>query len=202
MFQKNKMMYFIVFAFLFNGCTANKVSDSLIQKSCKEASKSPGPYMIPDFEIVCIASLKENPKSQKARNLGDLTMVGANNAISNLTNVKRMVEKIIKERKYKNSLTKKLLEECLKLYSNSFKLLTSGLNYVKMRNFDKAADDFMDAGEGPAFCGLKFNGDNQQISPVKEENIVLITMFDIPKTFARDVSYEQRNNKNKKEETN
>ncbi|KAF2537674.1 hypothetical protein F2Q70_00006902 [Brassica cretica] len=129
-------------------------------------------------------------------------MVGANNAISNLTNVKRMVEKIIKERKYKNSLTKKLLEECLKLYSNSFKLLTSGLNYVKMRNFDKAADDFMDAGEGPAFCGLKFNGDNQQISPVKEENIVLITMFDIPKTFARDVSYEQRNNKNKKEETN
>ncbi|KAG2243943.1 hypothetical protein Bca52824_094196 [Brassica carinata] len=147
--------------------------------------------MIPDFEKVCIASLKENPKSQKARNLGDLTMVGANNAISNLTNVKRMVEKIIKERKYKNSLTKKLLEECLKLYSNSSKSLTSGLNYVKMGNFEKATYDFMDAVDGPAFCGLKFNGDNQQISPVKEENIFLITMFEIPKSFAMGASHDQ-----------
>ncbi|KAF8105092.1 hypothetical protein N665_0163s0062 [Sinapis alba] len=189
MFQKNKMMYLIVFAFLFNSCTTNKVADSLIQKSCKEASKSPSAYGNPHFIINCIASLKENPKSQKARNLGDLTMVATINAISNLTNVKRMVENIIKERKYKNDLTKKLLEECLKLYSNSSKLLTSGLNYVKMRNFDKATDDFLDAGDGPAFCGLKFNGDNQQISPVKEENIFLITMFQIPVTFAMELSH-------------
>ncbi|CAG7912201.1 unnamed protein product [Brassica rapa] len=193
MFQKNKMMYLVVFAFLFNGCTANKVVGSLIQKSCKEASKSPGAYRNPHFEKVCIASLKENPKSQKAKNLGDLTMVGTINAMSNLTNVERMVEKIIKERKYKNSLTKKLLEECLKLYSNSFKSLNLGLNYVKMRNFDNAADNFLDAVEGPAFCGLKFNGDNQQISPVKEENIFLMTMFQIPVTFAMKASYAHRN---------
>ncbi|CAH8379449.1 unnamed protein product [Eruca vesicaria subsp. sativa] len=178
------MMYLIVLAFIFNGCTANKDADSLIQKSCKQASESPGADMIPDFERVCIASLKENPESQKARNLGDLTMVGANNAISNLTNVKRMIEKIIQERKYKNNLTKKLLDECLKLYSNSFKSLNSGLNYVKVRNFDKATFEFMYAEDGPAFCGLKFNGDNQQISPVKEENIFLVTMLKIPVALA------------------
>ncbi|KAL0736768.1 hypothetical protein Bca4012_012978 [Brassica carinata] len=185
------MMYLIVLAFLFNGCTANKVADSLIRKSCKKGSKFPGGYSIPDFEKVCIASLKENPKSQKVRNLGDLTIVGANNAISNLTNVNRMVEKIIKERKYKNSLTKKLLEECLKLYSNSYKALTSGLNYVKMGNFEKAEDEFMNAGDGPPFCGMKFNGDNQQISPVKEENIFLITMFQIANFLASEAAYEQ-----------
>ncbi|KAJ4887515.1 Plant invertase/pectin methylesterase inhibitor superfamily protein [Raphanus sativus] len=185
------MMYLIVFAFLFDGCTTNKVADSLIQKSCKKASKFPGGNMIPDFEKVCLASLKENPKSQKVRNLGDLTIVGANNAISNLTNVKRMVEKIIKERKYKNSLTKRLLEECLKLYSNSYKALTLGLNYAKMQKFDKASDEFMNAEDGPPFCGLKFNGDNQQISPVKEENIFLITMLQIPDFLAWEAKYEQ-----------
>ncbi|CAH8355013.1 unnamed protein product [Eruca vesicaria subsp. sativa] len=186
------MMYLIVFAFLFSGCTANKEADSLIQKACKDASTSPGGDMIPHFEKVCIETLKENSKSQNARTLGDLIIVGANNAISNLTNVKRMVEKIIKEKKYKNSLTKKLLEECLKLYSNSFKLLTSGLNYVKIRNFVKATEVFLDAEDGPAFCGLKFNGDNQQISPVKEENIFLMTMLLIPESFAMEASHDQK----------
>ena len=45
------------------------------------------------------------------RNIDELTVVGANNAISNLTNVRRIVENIIKEKKYKSSLSKKLLED-------------------------------------------------------------------------------------------
>ncbi|KAF8105094.1 hypothetical protein N665_0163s0064 [Sinapis alba] len=110
-----------------------------------------------------------------------------------------MVEKIIRERRYKNSLSKKLLEECLKLYSNSTKSLTFGLNHVKMRNFDKATNDFIDANDAPVLCGMKFNGDNQQISPVKNENNFLMTMLEIPLSFAMEVSYQ---NKHKKEEIN
>ncbi|KAG2261818.1 hypothetical protein Bca52824_068897 [Brassica carinata] len=169
-------------------CTANKVADSLIQKYCKIASQSPGVESNPHFEKDCTASLRENPESQKVRNIGELTMVGANNAISNLTSVRRIVENIIKERKYKSSLSKKLLEDCLKLYSKSSKSLTSGLNYCKVRNFEKAKNDFMDAEDAPIFCGMKFNGDNQQISPVKKENDFLITMIAIPLQFAWDVA--------------
>ncbi|KAG2264691.1 hypothetical protein Bca4012_078147 [Brassica carinata] len=105
---------------------------------------------------------------QKVRNIDELTVVGANNAISNLTNVRRIVENIIKEKKYKSSLS---------------------LNYCKVRNFEKAATNFTDAQDAPIFCGIKFNGDNQQISPVKKENEFLITMIEIPLQFAVDITH-------------
>lgn len=175
------LMNLVAFALLFNGCTANKVADALIQNSCKEVPKFTGMVSRwPHFENDCIASLKENPQSQKARNIDDLIMVGANNAISNLTNVKRIVEKIIKERKYKSSLSKKSLEDCLKLYSKGSHSLISGLNYIKKGNFDDAEHEYTDAVKAPIFCELKFNGDNQQISPVKKENNLLVTMIQIP----------------------
>ena len=175
------LMNLVTFVLLFNGCAANKMADALIKKSCKDARKFTGLVsQWPNFEKVCVASFKENPESQKARNIDDLIMVGANNAISYLTNVKRIVEKIIKERKYKSSLSKKSLEDCLKLYSKSSHFLISGLNYLKQGNFDEAKYAFKDAQEAPIFCELKFNGDNQQISPVKKENDLLLTMINIP----------------------
>ncbi|KAL0761083.1 hypothetical protein Bca101_077233 [Brassica carinata] len=183
------LMYIVVFVLLFTGCIANKKADSLIQESCKKISKSVLVDTIPHFEKDCIESLKANPESQKARNIDDLIMVGMNNAMSQLSNVKTTVEKIIKEKKYKSSLSKKLLGECLKLYSKSFKSLTSGLNYCKVRNFEKAATNFTDAQDAPIFCGIKFNGDNQQISPVKKENEFLITMIEIPLQFAVDITH-------------
>ncbi|KAJ0242328.1 Pectinesterase inhibitor domain-containing protein [Hirschfeldia incana] len=177
------LMYIGVFVLLFNGCMANKVADSLIQKSCKRISKSILVDTIPHFEKDCIESLTANPASQKARNVDDLIMVGMNNAKSQLSNVKRIVEKIIKERTYKSSLSKKSLEECLKLYSKSAHKLTSSFNYIKKGNFEKARYELNDADEAPIFCELKFNGDNQQISPVKKENNLLLTMINIPYMF-------------------
>ncbi|CAA7014664.1 unnamed protein product [Microthlaspi erraticum] len=91
-----------------------------------------------------------------------------------------MVEKILKERKYKSSLSKKLLEDCLKLYSEGFQSLTTSLKYLKARKFQKAREGFLDKRTGPTLCELEFNGDNQQISPVKKENYVLEDMIDIP----------------------
>ncbi|KAJ4901441.1 Plant invertase/pectin methylesterase inhibitor superfamily protein [Raphanus sativus] len=174
------LMYTVVFVLLFNGCMANKVADSLIQKSCKNISVSIIVETIPHFEKDCIASFKENPESQKARNVDDLIMLGANNALSYLMNVKGIVEKIIKEKKYKSSLSKKSLEDCLQLYSKSAHMLTSGLKYLKKRNFEKAQYEIIDADEAPIFCELKFNGDNKQISPVKKENNLLLTMIYVP----------------------
>ncbi|KAJ0240614.1 Plant invertase/pectin methylesterase inhibitor superfamily protein [Hirschfeldia incana] len=178
------LMNLVVFVLLFNGCTANKLADDLIQKSCKEAPKFTGLVSRwPHFEKDCIASFKENPQSQKARNIDDLIMVGANNAISYLTNVKKIMEKIIREKKYKSSLSKKSLEDCLNLYSKSARLLKSGLNYLKKGNFDEAKYAFRDAEEAPIFCELKFNGDNQQISPLTKENNLFLTMIQIPVIF-------------------
>ncbi|CAH2046130.1 unnamed protein product [Thlaspi arvense] len=169
-----------MFVLLFNGFTANKVADSLIQKTCKESSEYPSAINNPQYYNLCIASLKENRESQKVRNMDDLTVVGANNAISNLTNVKNIVEKIVKERRYKSGLTKKLLEDCLKLYNEGYQSLTSALKYIKLKDFDKASTGFDNAKNGPILCELEFNGDNQQISPVKKENDLLFNMITIP----------------------
>ncbi|CAH8358093.1 unnamed protein product [Eruca vesicaria subsp. sativa] len=183
------LMSIVVFVLLFSSCMANKVADSLIQKSCKNISDSIIVFTVPHFEYDCIATLKKNPESQKARNIDDLIMVGMNNAVSYLTTVKRIVEKIIKERKYKSSLSKNSLEECLKLYSKSAHMLTSGLNYLKKGNFDKASLEINDADQAPIFCELKFNGDNKQISPVKKENNLLLTMIYIPYVFMLERHY-------------
>ncbi|CAH8311878.1 unnamed protein product [Eruca vesicaria subsp. sativa] len=177
------LMYIVVFVLLFSGCMANKVADSVIEKSCKNISDSIIVETITNFEKDCISYLKENPESQKARNMDDLIMVGLNNAISYLTKVKRIVETIIKERKYKSSLSKKSLEDCLKLYSKSAHMLTSGLNYLKKGDFEKARFEMNDADEAPIFCELKFNGYNKQISPVKKENNLLLTLIYIPLQF-------------------
>lgn len=172
-----------MFVLLFNCSTANNVADSVLQKYCKKISDYPGATGNPNYYSFCVASLKENPESQKVRNIDDLTLVGTNNALKNLTNVKGMVENILKERKYKSSLSKKLLEDCLKLYSEGYQSLTTSLKYLKAREFQNARKGFYDAKTGPTLCELEFNGDNQQISPVKKENYVLEDMVDIPNMF-------------------
>ncbi|CAN6909941.1 unnamed protein product [Brassica oleracea] len=68
MFQKNTVkMYLLFFAFLFNSCTANKVADSLIQKSCKKITKFLDKDSDSNFLKDCVASLRENPESEKYR---------------------------------------------------------------------------------------------------------------------------------------
>ncbi|CAH8278015.1 unnamed protein product [Arabidopsis lyrata] len=62
-------------------------------------------YAEPYTYKFCITSIKENPESQKVRNVDELTVVCTNSAISNLTKVKGIVENILNEKKYKNKLT-------------------------------------------------------------------------------------------------
>ncbi|AEE33126.1 putative pectinesterase inhibitor domain-containing protein [Arabidopsis thaliana] len=183
-FQRKKetmkfLIYLVVFVLLFNGLTANRVENSLVQKYCNQSSKYAERY----FYKFCIASLEENAESQKARNSNDLTLVGTNNALSNLTNVKRIVEKIFNERKYKGRLSKKLLQKCLKLYSEGYDALTSALKYIKVRDLFKVSVHLQKAKEAPSICEMGFNGDNKQISPMKKENDVLFDVINIPYSF-------------------
>ncbi|EOA34772.1 hypothetical protein CARUB_v10022347mg [Capsella rubella] len=173
------LIYIVVFVLLFNGLTANRVENSLVQRYCKKSSHNGAPY----FYKFCIASLEENADSQKARNTDDLTLIGTNNALSNLTNVRKIVEKIVNEKKYNSKLSKKLLKNCLKLYSDGYNALTSALKNIKMKDSDKLIFSLKRAKKAPSLCEMGFNGDNQQVSPVKKENDVLFDVINIPFLF-------------------
>ncbi|CAH2046126.1 unnamed protein product [Thlaspi arvense] len=113
----------IVLFLLLDGITSNKVANSLIRDSCKRAAKIKEKH----FYKFCLMSINENPESQKARNVDDLIIVGVHNAMSNMTKVKGVVEKILKERKYKSKLSEKSLRDCLQLYSEGNDSLTKAL---------------------------------------------------------------------------
>lgn len=174
------LIYLVVFFLLFNGFTANKSADSLIQDSCKKASRE---WKAEYFYKFCIASINENPESQKVRNIDELIVVATNNAISNMTNVKEIMEKILKERKYKNKLNAKLLRDCVKLYSKGYDSLTKSLEYIKMRKYEKAFKSIHPARAYPRVCEMGFNDDNKQKSPVRKENDVLFDIVEIALTF-------------------
>ncbi|XP_010481388.1 PREDICTED: putative invertase inhibitor [Camelina sativa] len=176
------LIYFVVLFFLSNGYTANRVADSLIRDSCKKSSKS-SKQSEPHYYNFCIASISENPESQKAKNIDELTMVGVKNAISNMTNVKGIVEKILKERNKKSKLSDKMLRECLKLYSQGHELLTKSLEYITLRDFDKVHNSLRNARVVPRECEMGFNDDNKQKSPVTKENDVLFDIVNIAQSF-------------------
>ncbi|KAL9282612.1 putative pectinesterase inhibitor domain-containing protein [Arabidopsis thaliana] len=136
-------------------------------KSCKENTRYAEPYIYK----FCITSIKENPESQKVRNIDELTVVCTNSAISNLTKVKGTVENILNERKYKNKLSHTFLRECLKLYSEGYELLNSALKYLKTLDYEKFIGN-MDMAKGkPRACEMK------------KENDVLFDMINIPYYF-------------------
>ncbi|CAN6847881.1 unnamed protein product [Brassica oleracea] len=177
------LTYLVVFVLLFSGFTANKEADSLIQKNCKSLSDIPSPMDSEEFLKICIRSLKENPETKKVRNKIDLIVVATNNAIFNITNMKRIVEKFIKEKRYKSRLIKKKLEVCLNHYQDGYEWLTSGLNYLKEQDRDMASPDLGMANREVVDCGERFK--KGEINPFKKENDeVLYVMTFIPCTIS------------------
>ncbi|XP_018438388.1 pectinesterase inhibitor 12-like [Raphanus sativus] len=163
----NKMKFFIYlvgFFVLLNGITADKVADSVIQDSCKKITS------LYDF---CVASIKENPESQKVKNIDDLIIVALKNAMSNMTHVKGIVDKILKDRKYKSKAIIKPLRNCIKYYSEGTDLLAKVLENAKLRNYNKVLGSITDAVDVPLHCEYGFEGKNELKSPVKKENRVL-----------------------------
>ncbi|XP_018435776.1 uncharacterized protein LOC108808074 [Raphanus sativus] len=169
--------YLIVFVLLFSGFKANKEADSLIQRNCKRISVIPSVMDSENILKLCITSLKENPETKKVRNKIELVVVGTNNAMSNITNMKRTVEKFIKEKRYKSRLIKKKLEVCLNHYQDGYEWLTSGLNYVKEKDLELASDDLGMANKAVTDCGERFR--KGEINPFEKENNVLYVMTNI-----------------------
>ncbi|CAH8386575.1 unnamed protein product [Eruca vesicaria subsp. sativa] len=176
------LTYLAVFVLLFSGFKANKEADSLIQRNCKVFSELPGRLDSEEFLKICITSLKENPETKKVRNKIDLIVVATNNAISNITNMKRIVEKFIKEKRYKSSLIKKKLEVCLKHYQDGYEWLTSGLNYLKEQDREMASPDLGMARREVGDCEKRFK--KGEINPLKRENDVLYEMVFIPSVMS------------------
>ncbi|XP_018438266.1 uncharacterized protein LOC108810657 [Raphanus sativus] len=170
--------YLVVFVLLFSGFTATKEADSLIQRNCKRISIIPSVVDSEDVLKLCITSLKENPETKKVRNKTELAVVGTNNAISNITNMKRIVEKFIKEKRYKSRLIKKKLEVCLNHYQDGYEWLTSGLNYLKEKDLDLSSDDLGMASKEVNDCRERFK--KGEINPFVKENDVLYVMTHIP----------------------
>ncbi|KAL0792965.1 hypothetical protein Bca101_064342 [Brassica carinata] len=171
------LTYLVVFVLLFSSFTANKEADFLVQKNCNRMKQIPIPTGTEDFLKTCITSLKENPETKKVRNNIDLCVVATNNAISNITNMKRIVEKFIKEKRYKSSLIKKKLELCLHHYQDGYEWLISGLNYVKEKDSEMASPDLGMAKHQVVACRKRFK--KGEINPFKKENQVLYVMIHI-----------------------
>lgn len=157
-------IYLVGFFVLLNGITANKAADSVIQDSCKKTK------ILYDF---CIESIKENPESQKVKNIDDVIVVALKNAMSNMTHVKGTVEKILKDRKYKSNAIVKPLRNCIKYYSEGTDLLAKVLENAKLRAYNKVLRSITDAVDVPLRCEYGFEGENKLESPVKKENRVL-----------------------------
>ncbi|XP_010494903.1 PREDICTED: putative invertase inhibitor [Camelina sativa] len=174
------LIYLVVFFQFFDGFKANRVTtDSLIRDACKKASK----YADPHYYKFCIACISENPESKNVKNIDELIMVGVKIAIANMTNLKGIVEKILKERKYKSKLTGKLLRDCVKLYSEGNDSLTKSLEYLKLRDYMKVSTKIDNVKAIPRVCEMGFNDDNKQKSPVKNENDVLYDVIDMAQYF-------------------
>ncbi|EFH39636.1 predicted protein [Arabidopsis lyrata subsp. lyrata] len=137
----------------------------------------------PHYYKFCIASISENPESQQVKTIDELIGVGVKNAISNMTNVKGIVERILKERKYTSKLSEKMLRVCVKLYSEGTNLLIKCLGYIKLRDFDKLHNTIRHARVVPRECEMGFNDDNKQKSPVTKENDVLFDTVEIAQAF-------------------
>lgn len=116
-------------------------------------------------------------RESKVTNMDALSVIGLQNAMTNMTNVKGILEKILNDRKYKSRLSEKLMHECIKRYHKENDLLTKALEYIKLRDYDEAFGSLHTARTVPRSYEMQFNGDNNQTFPVTNENEVLFKMI-------------------------
>ncbi|CAN8257907.1 unnamed protein product [Cochlearia groenlandica] len=177
----------VVLFLLMNDITANKLENSLIQEFCKNSSEdsTPNRKKGPETYNFCITTIKENPESHKVKNVSEVTIIAIENAMRNMTNVKGVIEKILKEKRYESELSAKLLRRCLTLYSDGNNLLTEAIRHIKLHNSKNAFRPLIRSERLSKACEMEFNEENKQISPVTKETEVLFEMLDIPTSFVR-----------------
>ena len=125
------MKFFVSVAlfFLFLNCFAT--AQTLIRDSCKTAAAK-DPTLKYDF---CVQSLEQDPQSKTATSLKGLVLASTTNAESKTTNVKGIVETILKSKTYPPG-TEPALRTCVELYDDANNSLNEGAGILLMRNVD------------------------------------------------------------------
>nr|VDC90939.1 unnamed protein product [Brassica rapa] len=173
------MKFFVSVAlfFLFLNCFAT--AQTLIQDSCKTAAAK-DPTLNYDF---CVQSLEQDPQSKTATTLKGLVLASTTNAESKTTNVKGIVETILKNKtkKYAPS-TKPALRTCVKLYDDAYGSLKEALMNVKSSDYKSANMHLSAALDEPGICENGFKEKHAK-SPVTNENNVSFQKILIPLAF-------------------
>ncbi|KAL0719311.1 hypothetical protein Bca4012_068635 [Brassica carinata] len=170
-----KFFVSVVMLFLLLNCFAT--AQTLIRDSCKTAAAR-GPNLKYDF---CVQSLEQDPQSKTATTLVGLVLASTNNAASKTTNVKGIVETILKNKKYQPG-TENALRTCVEVYDDAKDSLNEVLMNVKSGDYRSAAVHLSAALDEPGTCEDGFK-ERHAISPVTNENNVLFQKILIPLAF-------------------
>ncbi|CAF2142591.1 hypothetical protein BRARA_B02965 [Brassica rapa] len=170
------MKFFVSVAlfFLFLNCFAT--AQTLIQDSCKTAAKDP--TLNYDF---CVQSLEQDPQSKTATTLKGLVLASTTNAESKTTNVKGIVETILKNKTYPPG-SESALSTCVELYDDANNSLNEALMNVKSGDYKSANIDLSAALDAPGTCEDGFKETHEK-SPVTNENNDLFQKIVIPLVF-------------------
>ncbi|CAH8338281.1 unnamed protein product [Eruca vesicaria subsp. sativa] len=161
--------------FLILNCFAT--AQTLIRDSCKTAAAK-DPNLKYDF---CVQSLEQDPQSKTATSLTGLVLASTNNAGSKTTNVKGIVETMLKNKTYPPG-TEPELRTCVELYNGANGSLNEALMNVKSRDYRSANVHLSAALDAPSTCEDGFK-EKHATSPVTNENNVLFQKILIPLAF-------------------
>ncbi|KAF8117168.1 hypothetical protein N665_0012s0172 [Sinapis alba] len=165
----------VVMFFLLLNCFAT--AQTLIRDSCKTAAAK-DPNLKYDF---CVQSLEQDPQSKTATSLAGLVLASTNNAATKATNVKGIVEAILKSKKF-TPATEDALRTCVELYDDAKDSLNEALMNVKSGDYRSANVHLSAALDEPSTCEDGFK-QKHAISPVTNENNVLFQKILIPLAF-------------------
>ncbi|KAF3506224.1 hypothetical protein F2Q69_00004942 [Brassica cretica] len=170
-----KFFVLVVMFFLLLNCFAT--AQTLIRNSCRTAAAK-DPNLKYDF---CVQTLEQDPQSKTATSLSGLVLASTNNAEAKTTNVKGIVETILKNKSYPPD-TEPALRTCVKLYDDANGSLNEALMSVKSGDYRSANVHLSAARDAPSTCKDGFK-EKHTTSPVTNENNVLFQKIVIPLAF-------------------
>ncbi|XP_010481392.1 PREDICTED: putative invertase inhibitor [Camelina sativa] len=165
----------VMCSLLLNGLAS---AQTLIQDSCKKAAAK-DPQMKYDF---CVNSLTQDPQSKTATTLEGLVIASTKNAAAKTTNVKGIVEQILKGKRYGPGI-ETVLHDCIEHYDDANGSLNTALASVQSHDYSTATVNLGAALDAPGNCEDGFKERKQQKSPVTNENNILFQKILIPLAF-------------------
>ncbi|WZY78354.1 hypothetical protein YC2023_024738 [Brassica napus] len=150
--------------FLLLNCFA--AAQTLIRDSCKTAAAK-DPNLNYDF---CVQSLEQDPQSKTATSLSGLVLASTTNAESKTTNLKGIVETILKNKTYPPG-TEPALSTCVELYDDANNSLNEALMNVKSADYKSANVDLSAALDEPGTSAQTLIRDSCKTAAAKDPNL-------------------------------